>query len=78
MSRIDIVRECAIARTPRVVQIEGMFDLESEGNKGRLVWHVDFDLPEKWNVGVIVGPSGAGKSTIASEIFGDAVHNGFV
>ena len=31
----------------------------------------DIELPEKWNIGVIVGGSGTGKSTIARELFGN-------
>jgi ABC-type ATPase with predicted acetyltransferase domain len=37
----------------------------------------DIDLPEKWNVGLIVGRSGTGKSTIAKELFGKNLINGY-
>jgi ABC-type ATPase involved in cell division len=52
------------------MQVEGMFDL-TPAKSSRHIWHVDFELPEEWSVGVIVGPSGAGKTTVARELFGD-------
>lgn len=76
MPRIDIVRETAVARTPRVLQLEGMFDLPV-ASVSRVEIAADLDLPDDWSVGLIVGPSGAGKSTVARELFGaalDAAH----
>ena len=70
MPSIDIVRESPIARTARVIQVEGMFDLTSNKTTHHF-WRVDFELPDEWSVGLIVGPSGAGKTTVAREIFGD-------
>jgi len=70
MPSIDIVRESPIFRTARVMQVEGMFDL-TPSKTTRHVWHVDFELPEEWSVGLIVGPSGSGKTTVARELFGD-------
>lgn len=72
MPRLDIVRESPVVRTARVMQLEGMFDLPSSKTSHQ-EWHVDFELPTEWSVGVIVGPSGAGKSTVARELFGDAL-----
>ncbi len=57
----------------RVAQIFDQFDLKEE-NLGE-VFQGTFDIPEKWNVGVIVGKSGTGKSTIAKELFGDTICN---
>ncbi len=72
MPRIDLVRATPIVRTPRLMQMEGMFDVPpSQRSEER--WTVDLDLPDDWNVGVIVGPSGAGKSTVARELFADAL-----
>tara|TARA_R100000656_G_scaffold117912_1_gene91444 strand:- start:756 stop:1871 length:1116 start_codon:yes stop_codon:yes gene_type:complete len=77
MSLTHIVRETPIARTPRVQQIEGIFELEAS-DISREEWEVDLPLEEKdWNVGLIVGPSGSGKSTIAGEIFGDSLKESF-
>lgn len=51
------------------MQVEGIFDIPpSERSEER--WIVDFDLPDEWNVGLIVGPSGSGKTTVAREVFG--------
>lgn len=72
-----IVRESAVVRSPRVLQLEGMFDLPA-AQKARLEWDVRLPLSERaWHVGLIVGPSGAGKSTVARELFGDAVVRDF-
>lgn len=76
MPRLDIVRESKIVKTPRLMQIEGIFDV-SPSEKSVETWHIDFELPEVWNVGLIVGPSGSGKSTVAHELFGDYLVNGF-
>lgn len=63
-----------ISRTPRVMQLEGMFDLQPADESAV---EIPFDLPDlsdqPWNVGLIVGPSGSGKSTVAREVFGDLV-----
>lgn len=70
MPRIDIVVETPVARTPRVMQLEGMFDCPAESKLSR-AWRGDVDFDAKpWNVGLIVGPSGCGKSTILRGVFG--------
>lgn len=76
MPRLDVVRESKIIKTPRLMQLEGIFDVPPS-EKSAESWHIDFELPELWNVGLIVGPSGSGKSTIARELFGDSLINGF-
>lgn len=62
--------ETTIERSSRVMQLEGMFDLESTEKS---VTEIPFNIPElssrDWNIGLIVGPSGAGKSTIARKMF---------
>ncbi len=65
-----ITRETKIDRTPRVLQMEGMFDVPVS-TTSKIEWDVALDLPKRWNIGVIVGPSGSGKSTVARELFGD-------
>ena len=72
MPCLDIVRNCEIIRTPRIIQIEGLFDLPA-AKKSERRWHVEFEWPSDWSIGVIVGPSGSGKSTLARELFGDRV-----
>src|SRR5690349_4779468 len=54
-----------IQRTPRVQQVEGLFDLPLS-RQTELRWEIALPLEERpWHVGLIVGPSGCGKSTIA-------------
>ena len=58
------------------MQLEGMFDLPaSKASESR--WSVHLELPQEWNVGLIVGPSGSGKSTIAKELFGAHLVHGY-
>lgn len=76
MPRLDVVRESKIIKTPRLMQLEGIFDVPPS-EKSAEKWSIDFELPESWNVGLIVGPSGSGKSTIARELFGDSLVSGF-
>jgi len=62
-----------IRRTPRVMQVEGIFDVPAK-EKCSLSWSVDLPIEDAdWNVGLIVGPSGCGKSTIARNLWGDLV-----
>jgi GNAT superfamily N-acetyltransferase len=56
--------------------MEGMFDV-APSERSTQTWNVQLDLPAEWNVGVIVGPSGAGKSSVAREIFGKDLVDGF-
>ena len=74
MSVITLKTE--IERTPRVMQLEGMFDLQPSKFS---VTEIPFNFPDlserEWNVGLIVGPSGAGKSTIAQKMFNQELHN---
>ena len=76
MPRLDLVRSSPIVRTARVMQAEGIFDIPpSQRSEER--WTVDLDLPEEWNVGLIVGPSGSGKTTVARELFGASLVSGW-
>lgn len=73
----SIVKTSAIVRTPRVMQLEGIFDVPPT-KESRLTWDVSLPLDERpWNIGAIVGASGTGKSTVAAELFGDALVSGF-
>jgi len=76
MSCVNIVRESKIIKTPRVMQLEGIFDV-SPSEKSAEQWTVNLELPESWNVGLIVGPSGSGKTTVARELFGKNIIDGF-
>lgn len=69
MQSFDILREVEIKQTPRLMQMSGMFDVPPSQRSAEQ-WTVHLDLPEAWNVGLIVGPSGSGKTTVAKEVFG--------
>jgi len=61
----------AIVRSPRVQQVEGLFDLPP-AERVALSWDVALPLDARpWNIGLIVGPSGSGKSTVARALFAD-------
>ena len=71
MQSNDVVSvEVDIARSSRVIQLEGMFDIPP-AQKSRREWRMTLPLDEReWKIGLIVGASGSGKSTIARAIFG--------
>lgn len=57
-------------RTPRVKQLEALFDAPT-GEKLSRTWKLALPLDERdWAIGLIVGPSGAGKTTVARHLFG--------
>lgn len=76
MPSAHIVRASQIVASPRVLQLQGMFDVPPS-ERSELTWDVALPLDERpWSIGLIVGPSGCGKSTIARELFGDHVVGG--
>lgn len=77
MSKTTITVESDLIRSGRVMQIESIFDTPPS-ERVSLSWDVDLPLDaQEWGVGLIVGPSGAGKSTIARELFGDRLVDGY-
>ena len=71
--KADVTLTCPVTRSPRVLQVSGMFDLPVEA-KAAVTVTADLPLEDKpWNVGLITGPSGAGKSTLARHLWPDAV-----
>lgn len=77
MPIFDCVISTPVNRTPRVMQLEGMFEL-APTQKSELRWTGELPLDEReWSIGMIVGPSGSGKSTLAREMFGDKIISGF-
>ncbi len=68
MQSFNIIKKISAIDTFRNNKIIGMFDLRQENYTQE--FHGDIDLPEKWNIGLIVGRSGTGKSLIAKELFG--------
>lgn len=59
-----IERTMKVRRSPRVLQVEGKYDLAPAASE-TATWNIDITLPEKYSVGVIVGASGSGKTTVA-------------
>jgi ABC-type glutathione transport system ATPase component len=74
MPHFDIVRRSKPVKSFRVANVMGTYDLQTEHISERFVG--DIDLPEQWNVGLIVGRSGTGKTTIATELFGEKIYRG--
>lgn len=72
MPSANIVKEIDVIRTPRVVQLESIFDI-ALSERSKETWQIDFDLPKEWNIGVIVGASGSGKTTLVQELWGDHI-----
>ena len=70
MPTFDIIKQVKPSKTFRVASVIGKFDLQSEN----IVEHFkgDIELPEQWQVGLIVGKSGTGKTTIAKQLFENA------
>ena len=75
MPHFDIIKKNVVHPTFRVDSIIGTYDLQSRNVEERFVG--DIELPENWNVGLIVGKSGSGKTTIAKELFGDFIVDNF-
>jgi hypothetical protein len=66
----EVRRSTPIARTPRVVQLEGLFDIPPRPSS-EIAWRGELPLDERpWRIGLVYGPSGSGKTTLAGEIFG--------
>jgi len=76
MPSFDIVKEVDIKSTFRVKSVMGAFDITAEKIKERFTGNIDLENKE-WNVGLIVGASGTGKSTIAKELFGEYLFEGY-
>lgn len=67
MQDFNIVKQTEKQTSFRVEKLYGMFDLHDTNLTQEFVGQIE--MPEKWNVGVIVGRSGTGKSTIANKLF---------
>lgn len=75
MPHFDIVKKSNIKKTYRVARIMGDYDVKTEHANEHFVGEIN--VPDDWHIGVIVGGSGTGKTTIAKELFGDKLINGF-
>ena len=69
MPDFNIVKKADIDKTFRVAKVMADFDVKSEHAQEHFEGTIQ--LPNKWNIGVIVGASGTGKTTIAKEMFAD-------
>src|ERR1700721_1080421 len=74
--KVNIVRESPIENTGRVSQVLGIFDLQPE-KTSRVEWHLDLEFPDEWSIGLVVGTSGSGKTTVARELCGGHICQGF-
>lgn len=60
-----------VRRSPRVQQLEGLFDLPPADADHVSIPELPLDeIGHDWSIGLIVGPSGSGKSTVARHAFG--------
>ncbi len=75
MPSFNIVRKSCPKDSFRVQSIIGTYDLQTKNIEEH--FEGEINLPEIWNVGLIVGRSGSGKSTIANELFGDYIVDKF-
>lgn len=75
MPHFDIVKQSEIEKTFRVAKIMGDYDVKLDHATERFTGNIE--LPEDWQIGIIWGGSGTGKTTIAKELFGDQIINGF-
>ena len=75
MQSFDIVKTCDIDKTYRVARIMGDFDVQTDHAQEH--FQGEINMPENWQIDVIVGGSGTGKTTIARELFGEEIINGF-
>lgn len=75
MPNFDIVKTASPAKTFRVASVMEKFDLQSNQIQERFTGRIN--LPESWQIGLIVGKSGTGKSTIAKQLFPDAYITNF-
>lgn len=75
MPTFNIIRESKPKKSFRVASVVGKFDLPSE----HIIetFNGDINLPNDWQVGLIVGKSGTGKTTIAKELFPDSYITNF-
>ncbi len=72
MQNIDIIKKSKIEKTFRVAKICDEYDIDID-DEIKENFNFNFDLPDKWKIGLIVGASGTGKTTIAKELFQDTM-----
>ncbi|MGQ0636447.1 MAG: GNAT family N-acetyltransferase [Planctomycetaceae bacterium] len=77
MPRVCCLNSVPVVRSPRVMQLEGLFDLPA-ALRSEIGWTADLPLESRdWRIGLIVGPSGCGKTTLARALFGECAGDRF-
>lgn len=75
MPHFDIIKQSKPSETFRVKSVMGSYDMTASHTQEHFVG--DINLPDQWNIGLIVGRSGTGKTTIARHLFGDCIVSGY-
>jgi ABC-type Mn2+/Zn2+ transport system ATPase subunit len=73
---VRAVVRTAIADSPRVQLVGGMFDLAVPRSVETVFEAQMPTLEDDWRIGVIVGPSGSGKTSVVHAAFGKSVYQG--
>jgi hypothetical protein len=74
---VTVEKFIEVARTGRVIQLEGMFDLPVD-KVSRFSLEVSMPLKQRaWNIGLITGPSGSGKSTLVRQLWPGHIVEGY-
>lgn len=73
--KFNFEKKSKIDETFRVQKIRSMFDLQNKESIEH--FQGEINLPEKWQIGVIVGASGTGKTSIARSLYGEKVDEEF-
>lgn len=75
MPDFNIIKTSDIERTFRVAKVQADYDVKIEHAQENFIGSIE--LPEEWQIGIIVGGSGTGKTTIARELFADCYIKGY-
>jgi len=75
MPNFDIVKKAEPNQTFRVASVMGKFDLQSNKIEERFTGSID--MPDEWQIGMIIGKSGSGKTTIANQLFPESYFQSF-
>lgn len=75
MPSFDIVKKHKPSDSFRVQSVVGSYDLQTTNIEERFKGTID--IPQEWNIGLIVGRSGSGKTTIAKQLFEDVIIDDF-
>jgi ABC-type ATPase with predicted acetyltransferase domain len=75
MPTFDIVKKSEPNQTFRVASVMGKFDLQSNKIEERFTGSID--MPDEWQIGMIIGKSGSGKTTIARQLFPESYFQSF-